>query len=127
MSTDADLYFDGEVDLLRAEASQRKADLRAEQRAADKRREEAAVRARLRRKHTVSVESDDEGYVDVCLLDVDPDAMRDALVAMDAADAPLEVKGDAMRQARSLYLCGRKADAADAIYPAIRDALGVAV
>jgi hypothetical protein len=130
--TDADVYFEAEVGELQrvaAFASQRRAEALAAERAEQKRKAEAAERGRKRRQHTVEV--DDAcgcGTVSVCLLDVEASYLRAALgsgLCDDDYEPPLNEA--VMREARTLYLMGRKVDAMDVLYPALRDALEVAV
>lgn len=116
--SEADVYFDGEVAALRDKAIE----VRSAAREKMRRDAEAMERSRRRREHTIEAERGE-----VCLLDLDPETL---LAALDAHPRNCigGFSGDAeMRSARTLYLAGRKAEAADVLYPRVRDALGVAV
>lgn len=121
-------YWDAELAVLQDQAARRsraKAEELAAKRAKEKRDAEERVRRTERRKHTVEVDTDC-GYHSVCLLDVDADHLRKALETFDETKW-MEPGVELMQRTRALYLAGNKEGAIEAIYPAIRDALGVAI
>lgn len=118
--SEADVYFDGEVAALSDQRSLAKAEALAVQREVQRERE----RRRIRRRHMIDVEDDED---EICLLDIDADKLQAALDEIGTGGSSLSIDEVSLRSARDYYLAGRKAEAADAIYPAVRDALGVAV
>jgi hypothetical protein len=122
--SDADLYFDGEVAVLASVRSQAKAEALAAERKKQRERDEQYKEIRRRQAHMVAVDEDEE---EICLLDVDAEKLQAALDEIGHGGASLMIDEETLRAARAEYLAGRSARAADVIYPAIRDALGVAV
>lgn len=122
--TDADVYFEGEVAAVRDRISLAKAEKLAAERAVQRDRDERMREHRRRQKYMVSVERDED---EICLLDIEEEKLQAALAELGANGASLSIDEEALRSARVYYLAGRKVEAADVLYPAVRDALGVAV